>query len=295
MNNNEKFVLAPDCRGVKEEYDSDYNPYDRVMYLESDEGSLTPYLCVSDRLTWLHRYCENFGLHCSVRTEPCVELTRKGMITMRALVTIGEDTYTGYGSRLVNTVEGYSGDDIEAAETRAIGRALRNAGFGSPFGGESDEKTPVDGAKPQNIPTYNTNPMDATAVLNAITDDTEPEQSAMQESQGTPEASATAFEQIRLNSEPDEPTKAEPLDVQLAKALKKEYPFKPWPQTPVYLLLEHPELKNKLTWLVEQYSGKEEIKKWAAFVLKYVCPEGQTEKQIYLAARNILREEGLIK
>lgn len=281
MNNNEKFVLAPDCRGVKEEYDSDYNPYDRVMYLESDEGSLTPYLCVSDRLTWLHRYCENFGLHCSVRTEPCVELTRKGMITMRALVTIGEDTYTGYGSRLVNTVEGYSGDDIEAAETRAIGRALRNAGFGSPFGGESDEKTPVDGAKPQNIPTPNVNSMEATAVLNAITDDDEPEQISMQGVQET--------------SEPVKPTQTEPLDVQLAKALKKEYPFKPWPQTPVYLLLEHPELKNKLTWLVEQYSGKEEIKKWAAFVLKYVCPEGQTEKQIYLAARNILREEGLIK
>lgn len=281
MENTEKFVLTPDCRGVKEEYDSAYNPYDKVVYLDSDEGSLTPYLCVSDRLTWLHRYCENFGLHCSVHTEPCIELTRKGMITMKAVITIGEDTYTGYGSRLVNTVEGYSGDDIEAAETRAIGRALRNAGFGSPFGGESDEKTPVDGAKPQNIPTPNVNSMEATAVLNAITDDDEPEQISMQGVQET--------------SEPVKPTQTESLDVQLAKALKKEYPFKPWPQTPVYQLLEQPELKNKLTWLVEQYAGKEEIKQWAAFVLKYVCPEGQTEKQIYLAARNILREEGLIK
>lgn len=72
------------------------------------------------------------------------------------------------------------------------------------------------------------------------------------------------------------------MDVQLAKALKKEYPFKPWPQTPVYQLLEQPELKNKLTWLVEQYAGKEEIKQWAAFVLKYVCPEGQTENDMSL-------------
>lgn len=91
---------------------------------------------------------------------------------MKATVMVGTSAYTGYGSRLVDSAEGYSGDDIESAETRAIGRALRNAGFGSPF--DDSEDNPVDGFKPQPIPqpmSMQMPPMTPVEKLSAMTEE----------------------------------------------------------------------------------------------------------------------------
>lgn len=99
-----------------------------------------------------------------------------------------------------------------------------------------------------------------------------------------------------MNQETAEKTEAvEALDAKLYRFLQVKYPFKPWVGTPVYELLEQPLLKDKLTWLTTEYSGKEEIKQWAAFLLQYVFGTTNAEKQIYLAARTRLRETGLIK
>lgn len=281
---NKNIAFFPDCRLTEA-----YNPYNAVVHLHEDNGTLKPYLCVNERIVWFHRYCEDAKIHGSITTEFVPELTRAGMITMKATVSLGEggEVFTGYGSRLVNSAEGYSGDDIEGAETRAIGRALRNAGFGSPFY-EGDEGTPVDGAMPQNIPsTYN---MSAADVLDAVTDDI-----PMEATNPAPATQATATAATETTTTKKQKKNNLSLDAKLAGALKMNYPFKPWPQIPVYELLDNPQLKEHLTWLANQYNGKEEIKNWATFVLKYVFFENETDKQIYIAARKILRDEGLIK
>jgi len=134
--------LFNSCRLVE-----NYNPYDKAVWLDTEDGK-KPYLCVNERIEWYTRYCEEKGyVTVGIATEYVPELTKQGMITMKATVMVGTSVYTGYGSRLVDSAEGYSGDDIESAETRAIGRALRNAGFGSPF--DDSEDNPVDGFKPQ--------------------------------------------------------------------------------------------------------------------------------------------------
>lgn len=176
-------VLMPKCRGVVNNDTEEtvqqeaYNPYENPVYLEKEDGVYVPYLTVGERLVWFHRYCESQEIKGSIKTEFCPQLTGKGsypgmsMITMKAVITLMDSfgiqsEYTGYGSCVVNA-EGYSGNDVENAETRAIGRALRNAGFVSP-GGESDERVPVDGAKPQNIPLPNT--IGILDTINAMTD-----------------------------------------------------------------------------------------------------------------------------
>lgn len=309
-------VLMPKCRGVvnndAEEtvQQTTYNPYENAVYLEKEDGVMVPYLNVSERIVWFHRYCESKEMRGSIKTDLCPQLTGKGsypglsMVTMKAVVTLSDSVgvlseYTGYGSCMV-TAEGYSGNDIEAAETRAIGRALRNAGFISPSG-ESDERVPVDGAKPQNIPTPNaTNILDT---LNAMTEEHAPNVLNVANTATTVPVDTTIANAFAnqpstsaVNQETAEKTEAvEALDAKLYRFLQVKYPFKPWVGTPVYELLEQPLLKDKLTWLTTEYSGKEEIKQWAAFLLQYVFGTTNAEKQIYLAARTRLREASLIK
>ena len=159
--------LFNSCRLIE-----NYNPYDKAVWLDTEDGK-KPYLCVNERIEWYTRYCEEKGyVTVGIATEYVPELTKQGMITMKATVMVGTSAYTGYGSRLVDSAEGYSGDDIESAETRAIGRALRNAGFGSPF--DDSEDNPVDGFKPQPIPqpmSMQMPPMTPVEKLSAMTEE----------------------------------------------------------------------------------------------------------------------------
>jgi hypothetical protein len=260
--------LFNSCRLVE-----NYNPYDKAVWLDTEDGK-KPYLCVNERIEWYTRYCEEKGyVTVGIATEYVPELTKQGMITMKATVMVGTSAYTGYGSRLVDSAEGYSGDDIESAETRAIGRALRNAGFGSPF--DDSEDNPVDGFKPQPIP----QPM------------------SMQMPPMTPVEKISA-----MTEEIDKPSDAKKaktagvkIEQQVAEMLEKPYPFKPWPKLPLYELLEQPDLNKNLTWIANEYKGNPEIAEWAKTCLKYIYAADDTDKAIYLAARKILRDNKLIK
>ena len=202
--------LFNSCRLVE-----NYNPYDKAVWLDTEDGK-KPYLCVNERIEWYTRYCEEKGyVTVGIATEYVPELTKQGMITMKATVMVGTSAYTGYGSRLVDSAEGYSGDDIESAETRAIGRALRNAGFGSPF--DDSEDNPVDGFKPQPIP----QPM------------------SMQMPPMTPVEKLSA-----MTEEVDKPSDAKKaktagvkIEQQVAEILVQPYPFTPFPKLPFYELL----------------------------------------------------------
>lgn len=285
MEENKKSVFTNDCREIE-----GYNPYERAILLETETGEKKPYLCVNERIAWYTRYCEespnvsDFG----IITEVVPELTRQGMITMKATVKIGGCVYTGYGSKLVDGNEGYSGDDIESAETRAIGRALRNAGFVSPY--DDGEDTPDSGFPPQRIPdTYA--PLSEEQIIVGSGSETVGESSCekMQETINTKNANAgqkttSVSENIAI-------------DKQIADMLSKPYPFRfrLWKDRPVYELLDSPELKKNLEWISKSYSGSTNIRDWATMLLKYVYPVDEADKQAYLAARKILIEKGLIR
>lgn len=272
-----------------------FNPYQRAIMLDTDDAEVgkKPYLPVAERLIWFHKYCEDRNINLrSITTDVVENLTKNYLLTMRATVVIDTEAYTGYGSIIIDKIEGLSGDDIEIAETRAIGRALRNAGFGSPYD-ESDEKTPVDGAPPQKV-TFEGAPLSSEAIINELLSEDEENTTVEQVKQE---------KQIELPLQPESestiPNDASPADMsveaQLIKALKVEYPFKPWPKRPTYELLELPELKKQLTWLANDYKGNASIKSWAVFVLRYVFSNNEAEKKVYLKVRESLRAEKLIK
>lgn len=87
-NNNQEMtettVLMPKCRGVvnndAEEtvQQTTYNPYENAVYLEKEDGVMVPYLNVSERIVWFHRYCENKEMRGSIKTDLCPQLTGKG-------------------------------------------------------------------------------------------------------------------------------------------------------------------------------------------------------------------------
>lgn len=267
--------LLNDCRTV-----DGYNPYEKAVWLDCDDGQ-KPYLCVNERIEWYTRYCESFGLCAGITTEFVPELTKQGMITMKTTIILGNDTYTGYGSKLVDAAEGYSGDDIECAETRAVGRALRNAGFGSPF--DDNEDNPVDGFKPQPVPQTMPVSMTPEQVFAQVTEETsEPEN----------KKSTSTVSKSAPTTKPSDEMKT---DRQLAEALKKPYPFKPWPKLPLYELLEQPDLKKNLTWIANEYKGNAEVSNWAKGCLKYIYATNDTDKAVYLAARKILKDNKFIK
>lgn len=274
-----------------------YNPYEKAIMLTANDGTQKPYLCVNERISWYTKYCEEKRYATvGIATEFVPELTRQGMITMKATVLVGSSTFTGYGSRIVDSIEGYSGDDIEMAETRAIGRALRNAGFGSPF--DDGEDNPVDGFPAQPPQSMRTSyaPMTAEQVIANGVDDT-PELPA-QVVQPVQPANKPAKAQTQTQTTQTAQTTASAnlsADAQLAEMLCKPYPFRPWKDRPVYELLEMPDLKKNLEWISTSYSGSTDIRDWATQLLKYIYPADNTDKEIYLAARKLLIDKKLIK
>lgn len=281
-----KEAIKPECRIVE-----GYNPYEKAIMLTANDGTQKSYLCVNERISWYTKYCEEKGyVTVGIATEFVPELTRQGMITMKATVLVGSSVFTGYGSRIVDSIEGYSGDDIEMAETRAIGRALRNAGFGSPF--DDGEDNPVDGFPTQPPQSMRTSyaPMTAEQVIaNGVDDTPELPVQAIQPANQPVEAQKT--------KKPAQSTASANLsaDAQLAEMLCKPYPFRPWKDRPVYELLEMPDLKKNLEWISTSYSGSTDIRDWATQLLKYIYPADNTDKEIYLAARKLLIDKKLIK
>lgn len=288
-------AVKPECRMVE-----GYNPYDKAIMLTANDGTQKPYLCVNERISWYTKYCEDKGyVTVGIATEFVPELTRQGMITMKATVLVGTSAFTGYGSRIVDSIEGYSGDDIEMAETRAIGRALRNAGFGSPF--DDGEDNPVDGfpaQPPQNMRTSYA-PMTAEQLIaNGVDDTPELPAQVIQPVQSVQPANKPAKAQTQTQTTQTAQTTASAnlsADAQLAEMLCKPYPFRPWKDRPVYELLEIPDLKKNLEWISTSYSGSTDIRDWATQLLKYIYPADNTDKEIYLAARKLLIDKKLIK
>ena len=283
----ENKTFTNDCRIIE-----GYNPYEKSIMLETETGEQKPYLCVNERIAWFTKYCEEYfnDSDASIITEVVPELTRQGMITMKATVKIAGSIYTGYGSKLVDRAEGYSGDDIESAETRAVGRALRNAGFVSPY--DDGEDTPDSGFPPQQIPTPNSYaPMSAEQIIaNVIEEEPNP----VETSNETPTMQETQNAQ-GIQPSQQKQSKDVSIEGQIANALSKPYPFRPWKDRPVYELLDLPELRKNLEWISTAYSGSTGIRDWATQLLKYIYPADDTDKQVYLAARKILIDKGLIK
>lgn len=283
----ENKTFTNDCRIIE-----GYNPYEKSIMLETETGEQKPYLCVNERIAWFTKYCEEYfnDSDASIITEVVPELTRQGMITMKATVKIAGSIYTGYGSKLVDRAEGYSGDDIESAETRAVGRALRNAGFVSPY--DDGEDTPDSGFPPQQIPTPNSYaPMSAEQIIaNVIEEEPKP----VETSNETPTTQETQDAQ-GIQPSQQKQSKDVSIEGQIANALSKPYPFRPWKDRPVYELLDLPELRKNLEWISTSYSGITSIRDWATQLLKYIYPADDTDKQVYLAARKILIGKGLIK
>lgn len=271
-----------------------YDPYRRAIMLDSDvineetgEVEQVPYLKVCDRLEWFHKFCEvnNVPVR-GVVTAPVPELTAKGLITLKATVTIGDEVYTGIGTAMVDANEGLSGSDVENAETRAIGRALRNAGFASPADG-NDEETPVDGAPPQSVQSRPlvVAPLTSGEIIDSLLEEENTEPIA----QG-----AAPVENIPAPAKKPGRPKKVAVEEQLAEALKQTYPFNPWKGRAVYELLDQPKLKDNLTWIINNYS-KEEVVSWAKMLAGYLFSTVEAERKTYLDAREILRNEGLIK
>ena len=250
----------PLCREVKGK-----NPLDFAIKIEDSEGKEVPYLRVSDRIMWFHRYCEENKIVAKVDSEIVPECSGQNQITLKATIQMGENVYFGYGSSLF-TGEGLQGSEIESAETRALGRALRNAGFITPYD-LTEEKTPVD----------------------------------------------TGASFTNQNIQPDKPDKAKPIAPSappkpkkegegktpqnqvetLVKALKQKYPYKPFPNVPVYQLLEQPQLKTGLEFIKNSNVKNENLKKWASFLLESLY--NSENRDIYIEARILLGEEGLLK
>lgn len=88
--------LFNSCRLVE-----NYNPYDKAVWLDTEDGK-KPYLCVNERIEWYTRYCEEKGyVTVGIATEYVPELTKQGMITMKATVMVGTSAYTGYEQSLL--------------------------------------------------------------------------------------------------------------------------------------------------------------------------------------------------
>lgn len=285
----ENKTFTNDCRIIE-----GYNPYEKSIMLETETGEQKPYLCVNERIAWFTKYCEEYfnDNDAGIITEVVPELTKQGMITMKATVKIAGSIYTGYGSKLVDRAEGYSGDDIESAETRAVGRALRNAGFVSPY--DDGEDTPDNGFPPQQILTPDSYaPMSAEQIIANVIDE---EPKTAETSKEVPTASSDKAPATQ-ETQPSQAKQSKDVSIegQIANALSKPYPFRPWKDRPVYELLDLPELRKNLEWISTSYSGSTSIRDWATQLLKYIYPADDTDKQVYLAARKILIDKGLIK
>lgn len=107
-----------------------FNPTERLRRVQG--GAL--YMDVADRKLWLHTMTEHAlaGAYSYIINTECHTLTDR-LAVFRAEVTIADSEGTvirrssGWGSE---TPQDF-GDFIEKAETKALGRALANAGFGT--------------------------------------------------------------------------------------------------------------------------------------------------------------------
>jgi hypothetical protein len=121
----------------------DYNPAQRTIRLSGRRGGDAEYLPVRQRMIWFRR--ENPGGN--ITTELVEHVFGEYAIFKATVEWLHEAqggwepvTCTGYGSETAPDFRDY----IEKAETKAIGRALAAAGYGTEAAFEEDPNRPAD-------------------------------------------------------------------------------------------------------------------------------------------------------
>ena len=138
-----------------------------VVYEESGEAAL--YLPVNERVDWANKYSEEKNIRLLI--DECANITYQpetGMYIVTAKVYLdGECVGTGVACVMCNLNDPSANRDIiQKAATKAKGRALANAGFGT-FCAQMDggDSMPVDGGyiiSGSTLKVNTSNPMDAT-------------------------------------------------------------------------------------------------------------------------------------
>jgi len=120
-----------------------FNPTEHLISMKG--GKL--YLPVQWRIRWFR----NENPHGVINTE----IVNISPVIVRCTITNndGIQIASGHGSATSKGTEVWSGRDLEKAETAAIGRALRSAGYGTEFSDDNDDDiadSPIAGKTSQN-------------------------------------------------------------------------------------------------------------------------------------------------
>jgi hypothetical protein len=120
-------------------------PFDPKRYLIKLQKR--DYLEVKFRILWAQVDAQERGQRLSIQTDLIEHDPEAKRAMMKATIsvmdpTIGISVYTGYGSEDAKDF----GDYIEKAETKAIGRALALAGYGTQFSVDHDFGAGPDGS-----------------------------------------------------------------------------------------------------------------------------------------------------
>lgn len=132
-----------------------YDPTaDLITVKYDDSGKEAFYLQVPHRIIWFHQYCTENGLHGVIDDGDVTYIPELGLV--KAVATVLMDNVVVGRSAAgcvvnVNDMESVN-NAVQTAATRAKGRALANAGFGTPAGqgnpGESGDMYPCDAGMP---------------------------------------------------------------------------------------------------------------------------------------------------
>lgn len=113
-----------------------FSPATLVVETENEAGDKSKYLPVRERISWF-RLAYPKGTISTELIKIAEALGKQSIV--KATVADGERTLgTGYGSAMCNIDNNFGTSHIECAETKAIGRALSAAGFGTQFSDDYD-------------------------------------------------------------------------------------------------------------------------------------------------------------
>lgn len=120
-----------------------FDPTSLTVDITNEDGTVSEHLLVKDRISWFRlKYPEGI-----IETNP-YEANKGNMMVMMCRVYSEKDKLlaTGIGSALYHENDSFGKTPYECAETKAIGRALANAGFGTQQGEDFNlpSKTVID-------------------------------------------------------------------------------------------------------------------------------------------------------